>query len=136
MLLLNSCQRTRGLLPCFHFKTGTVLGKLGQAGLIRAPHCSLRVEPAELLLSCKVPVVRGWAEAWKISLSVLLQHPKGVCSIAVSWTLLPACLLPLMAHRVPFTGCSLWGRGRLVFVHYLVESSSPFTDGGTGAQRS
>lgn len=97
MLLINSCQRTLGLLPRFHFKTGTVLGKLGQAGLIRAPHCSLRVGLAELLLSCKVPVVRGWAEAWKISMSVLLQCPKGVCSIEVSWTLLPACLLSSMA---------------------------------------
>lgn len=56
-----------------------------------------------------------WSEAGqrlgKISMSVLLQRPKGVCSIEVSWTLLPACLLSLMApiHRVLTLGPMLAG---------------------------
>lgn len=78
-------------LEAFHFKTGTVLGKLGQAGLILAPLCSLHVELAELLLSRKVPVVRGLENLY-VSFAATSQRSLFYGSVVDTPTCLPLVL--------------------------------------------
>lgn len=116
-------------LKAFRFKTGTVLGKLGQVGLILAPLWSLPWGTCQVTACTYVPRGAG-AGRGLASLCVNFAATSQRCLFHGH-----ACLSVSCPLWLPFTGHFLCARHCLCSERALTESSNPFAAGRAAAQR-